>query len=146
MEQEQQPTGQQQREITGKEGPRKERSYKPKAYYKAAQLLKQIKKSTNKVSSNLKGTKVCDMECTVFEIMRYTSFACDDKENYEKTLHFLTASIEALEDVMLSARILLDLGQIKSSGYSEITRLEGNLSKQLSAWRGATIKRIENKK
>ena len=143
---EQKPEGQKYRKITGEDAPRKEKSYKPKAYYKASKLLLQIERSTHKVSSNLKGTKVRDMECTVFEIMRYTSFAYEDKEDYEKTLRFLTASIEALENVMLSARILLDLGKIKSTGYGEITKLEGNLLSQLTAWRNATIKRIENRK
>ena len=111
--------------------------YKLPVYNTARELVVQLTKSTQKVPRDIRMGFFHDMQLKGMAIMKNIAFA-----NYRKEARaeYLQPALSELEDIQISARILLDLGFIHAKGFAAIIRKEAETYTQLEAWRNSTLK------
>lgn len=110
--------------------------YKLPVYNAARELVVQLTSSTQKVPRDIRITFVRDMQLKGMAIMKNIAFA-----NYriKRRAEYLTTALEDLEDVQISARVLLDLGFIHEKGFAAIIKKETETYTQLDAWKTSTL-------
>lgn len=110
--------------------------YELPVYKKALELEVCLIRSTNKVNTDFRVGLIVPIKAKIQVIAKKIAFADVKKDERVK---FIDEALETLKDVEIDIRCLYDMRVLPKKGWSAIIKAEGELAKQLSSWKKATI-------
>ena len=108
-------------------------------YKSCYDLLLMLYRDLARLPRDIKYTLLQDLKQDTLMVLRYIyhANATQDKATY------LEKALEHILNVKINIRLLWDLRQIKENSYARFLEQAENVSKQLTAWHSAAIKKQE---